>query len=281
MDMNQENRSDELSLLELFNVLLRYKRLLVGLPLAGAILATLLVYFVLHPTWEASATLEIGHIGQAAQVPSTLVEPISNVMSRIVLPSFTAKAINYAGVKPDELKTMPGYYGTLKVAQVKGAELIEIKLRGPSAEMANKLIQGLIINLQNVHSEMMASTIDKNGKQLQTLTADIQKLSAEEALLKQKLFATHDWNAFDATLTATILKDKSNALREMIQRKLSLEEQISPSHTYNTRVLEEIDVSGGPVSPNKALIIELSIFLGLFGAVVIAFAHNALTSKAA
>lgn len=165
------------------------------------------------------------------------------------------------------------------MSQVKGAELIEIKLRGPSAEMANKLIQGAIANLQKVHSEMMEVSIEKNQKQLNMLISDIQKTSAAVALLNQRLLASHNWSDFDATLAATILNSKSNELREMNQRKFVLEEQLSPSRTYTTRVVDEVYVSDEPVSPRKLLIIGLAMLLGLFAAVVVAFGHNALTSK--
>ncbi len=276
--MNQENLSNEVNLLELFNVLRRYKKLLLGLPLMGAVLAALLVSFVLRPTWEASVVLEVGRVGQPANTAPILAEPVGNVVTRMMLPSFARGAINYAGIKSEELKTMQGFYGTLKVSQVKGTELIEVKLRGLSAEMAKNLIQGVISNLQKVHSEMMAATIERNKKQLQMLTEDISKTDAETKLLRQQLLASHNWNNFDATLTASILQNKNNDLRGLIQAKLVLEEQLTPSHTYTTRVVDEIYVSDEPVSPKKGLIIGLAVLLGLFGAVVIAFAHNAFTS---
>jgi capsular polysaccharide biosynthesis protein len=286
--VKEENRSGEVSFFDLFNVLRRYRLLLLGMPAISAVLAFCLVSLVLHPTWEASAVLEVGHVGvveqqvtQVTQVTQVLVEPIPNVVTRMMLPSFAKGAINYAGTKPDELKTMQGFYGTLKVNQVKGVELIEIKLRGPSAEMANNLIQGAIINLQKVHSEMMAVSIEKNQKQLQMLTEDIHKASAEVALLRQRLLANHNWNDYDATLVATILKDKSSELRDMNQRKFALEEQMSPSRTYTTRVVDEVYISEGAVSPKKQLIIGLAILLGLLGAMVITFVHNAFISKSA
>lgn len=272
--MNEENRSDGVDLIELFNVLRRYKWLLLALPFVAAILAALWASIVLRPSWEASATLEIGRVaGQSA-------EPAVNVVTRMMLPSFGKGALNYAGIKSEELDVARGFYGTLKVTQTKGAELIEVKLRGPSAKMAKNLLQGAIINLQKVHSEMMSASIERNKKQLQILTEDIQKVSAETELLRKKLLVTHDWNAFDATLSATLLKDKSNESRSMIQAKLALEEQLSPSRTYTARVIDEIYVSDGPVSPNKRLIVGLAILFGLFGAIVFAFAHNAITSKA-
>ncbi len=277
--MNEEKRGDEISLLELFNVLRCYKGLLLGLPLVGAVLAALLVFFVLSPTWQATATLEVGHVGQLGPTAPTLVEPVLNVVTRMMLPSFGKSAIKYAGIPSDEQETMQGFYGTLNVTQIKTAELVEVSLRGPSAEMANKLMQGAIVNLQNVHSEMMAVSIERYQKQLQILTEDIHKSTVETELLRQKLLANHSWNDFDATLAATLLQNKSNDLRDMIQRKLALEELLSPSRSYTTRVVGEIYVSGNPVSPKKPLIFGLAILLGLFGAVVIAFGRNVISAK--
>jgi uncharacterized protein involved in exopolysaccharide biosynthesis len=64
----------------------------------------------------------------------------------------------------------------------------------------------------------------------------------------------------------------------MIQRKLMLEEQLSPLHTYTTKVVEEIFISDGPVSPKKPLLIGLAVLLGLLGAVFIAFVHNSVVA---
>lgn len=283
--MSEENRSDEISFLEMFNILRRYKWLVLGLPLVAALLATLLVSFVLHPTWEASAVLEIGQVGQVLQpgqvgLPGqALVEPATNVVTRMMLPSFTKGALASVDINPEQMDVARGFLKTLKATQIKGSELVQIKLRGPSAEMARNLIQGAIASLQKMHSEMMAVTIDRNRKQLQILTEDIKKTSAESELIRKKLLASHNWNTFDATLSATLLQDKSIEMRDMVQRRLMLEEQISPSRSYTTRVVDEIYVSEGPVSPNKPLIIGLAVLLGLFGAIVLALAHNAITPK--
>jgi uncharacterized protein involved in exopolysaccharide biosynthesis len=271
--MSENNQSDEISLLDLFKVLARYKKLIVGLPLLGAFLAAIFASVILHPTWEASAVLEIGKVGQV------LVEPPVNVVTRMMLPSFAKGSINSAGTKSDELYSLKNYYKTVKATQIKGADLIEVKLRGPSAEKVNDIIRSVIANLQKTHTEMMAVSIERNKKQFQLLSDDIKKVSLESELLKKKLLATHNWNAFDATLSATLLKDKTTDLRDMIQRKLTLEEQLTPSRTYTTRLVDEVYISEGPVSPNKPLIIGLAILLGLFGAIVFAFAHNAITSK--
>lgn len=281
--MNEENRSDQVSMLELFGVIRRYKRLILTLPIIAAALAILLIYIILRPTWEASVILEVGRIGQAAQAVQTAqipVEPVTNVVSRMQHPSFAAGAMNFVNVMPDQLKRVKEtYLSTLKVSQVKNADLIGVKLRAHSAELARGLMQGSIANLQKVHNEMMSITIDRYNKQIQILTKDIQDTNSEIELLRKKLLTSHNWNAFDATLSAEVMQSKSAELRDMIQRKLFLEEQVSPSRTFTTRIVGEIYVSEEPVSPNKPLIVGLAVFLALLGAIFFAFIHNSITTS--
>jgi capsular polysaccharide biosynthesis protein len=287
--MNEKISSDEVSIKDLFNVLRRYVALLLCLPLICAVLAAILSFIALRPMWEASAVIEVGQVaqlgssggqlGQPGQITQVPVEPIANVITRLMLPTLVNGASLHFGVKPEEANALKGYYSTLKVDQISGADLIKIKIRGPSAEISKKLIQSCIEYLQNTHSRMMAVSIDRNLKQLNILKDDIHNLTIENMALRTKLLSSHNWNAFDATLSATLLNDKSVELRNMIQKKLMLEELQSPSRSYTTRVIDEIFVSEDPVSPNKQLIIGLAILLGLFGAVVVAFIHNALFAK--
>jgi uncharacterized protein involved in exopolysaccharide biosynthesis len=271
--MSESNHSDELNLRDLFNIFLKYKKLMLGLPVAGAALASLLVFVVLQPAWEASATLEVGRVGGAA------AEPVVNVVTRIMLPSF-AKGIESTGViKPEESKLASKYMKTIQAAQIKGSELIELKLRAPSPEMARSLIKGSIVNLQRMQNEIMEVTIERNKKQLVLLTNELAEGKAESKLLYKKLFASHNWNSFDANLTATVLQNKNADLRNLTQSKLALEEQLSPSRTYPARVVDDIYISEDPVSPKKALIIGLAILLGLFAAVVVALVHNAFSAR--
>ncbi|MHB1116101.1 Wzz/FepE/Etk N-terminal domain-containing protein [Sideroxydans sp.] len=276
--MSENNRDGETSLADIYKILVRYKKLIVGLPVLGAVVASLFSFAILHPTWEASAVLEVGKIGQAAQTPPLLVEPPSTVVTRILSPSFVRGVIKRAGAKADELYALKEFYKTIKATQIKGSELIEIKLRGPSAEKAEDIILSVIGSLQQTHAEMMTSSVEKNKKELQQLVENIASASLEVELLKKKLLAAHNWNTFDATLAATLLNNKTVDLRNLVQRKLNLEEQLAPSRTYTTRVIGEVYISEGAVSPNKILIISIAVLLGLFGAIVFALVHNAIVS---
>ncbi|MFA5826010.1 MAG: hypothetical protein WC825_08565 [Gallionellaceae bacterium] len=271
--MNEEKDGGQLSLLDIYNVARHYKWWLLISPLVAGVLASFIVFYVLQPAWEGSAVIEMGRVGTAPTVP---VELTVNVATRMMLPSFTEGVIRDAGIKPGELNA---YKGALTVTKVKEADLLAVAVRAPSVEMAKNQLKSSISYLQKVHSEMMAASIDTNNKTLLNIAQNIKNTSVDIELLRKKLLVSHDWNTFDATLASSILQSKSAELRAFIQQRLVLEEQMSPTRTYTTRMVGDIYVSAEPVSPNKRLIIGLAVLLGLFGALVVVFVHNAITSQ--
>ena len=107
---------------------------------------------------------------------------------------------------------------------------------------------------------------------------NIASLKNESDNLKKRLLGKHDWSSYDATLSATVLLGKETQLRELEQKKLFLSEQINPSQTFNTKIIGDVSVTGGPVSPRKFFIIGIAILLGIFGGLLVAFVHNAISN---
>lgn len=255
------------------NVLKRYKLLLWVLPLLSIALGVAVAYFVIPSKWEATAVLEVG------QVAGQPVESSSNAVVRMLHPSFSIGTLKGSSGSLAEFDLARSEYKTLKVSQAKGTQLLEVTLRSKSPNKARDLMQMAISHLQKLHSEMQAVTIDLNIKQIHLLDKEIQAATDELSLLKKRLTESHNWNSFDATLSATVLQNKAIDIREMTQKRMLLEEQISPTRTYTTKVVGDIYVSEDPVSPNKVLIIAFALILGLGGGVVLAFVHHAYFNK--
>lgn len=256
--VNNENLNDEVSIVEIASAAWRYKWLLLAGPFVGAMLAALLIALVLSPLWQASASLELGRVsGSGKDGVPVAVENVSTAVSRMKNPSFPI--------------------GPLRVIPEKDTGIINLSIRAESPEMARQLLQENIAKLQLVHGEIMFPSVDKYRKQLQALDKDIQNTTAEIELLRKKLFAHHDWNAFDATLSAKVLQDKMVGLRGMQASKLEIEENLNPLRTYNTKLIGEMAVSEGPVSPNKPMVIGVAMLLGVIGAVLISFIHNLIS----
>ena len=272
--MAQIEQDDEICFADIWTTLKYYRQLILLAPLIGAIIAYIFVMFMVAPTWEASAIVQVGQVGQVGQV-AKLVEPIQNVTFRMMQPSFQAGMFRQSNLNINELAGAKDIYGrTLKVSKVKDAELIEFKVRGYSADMAKSLTDTSISYLQKIHSEFFNTMEARLKAQIQMGDEESKLLKAEIAFLNKQLQGNHDWNSYNATLAATVLHDKSRQLRELSQVKLILAEQLSPSITFVTRVVGDVSVSEEPVSPKKGLIIGLAVLIGLVGGIFVAFAHN-------
>lgn len=269
--MTEVDRDGGMDLADLLALIKQYKRWILAAP-AIAGLAALMAVSLMRPLWEASVLLQVGQVGQI------LLEPVANVVSRMSHPSFVPGALNGTGLKTGEMHLAESYYRcSLKVTQVKGSDLIEVKLRSYSADIARNLAQGTVAYLQTVHGEIFSSASARIQEQIKNTDSSIQAASGQLDLLQQQL--PRKVNSPDATLSAFIWHNKSTELHELTQRKLLLEEQISPLRTYATRTVGEVYVSGGPVSPNKPLIVLLATAGGLFAGFLAALVHSIIAKS--
>lgn len=275
--MSQTEQDAEISLVDIWAIINRYKRMILAAPIICGIAAYVLVAFVIPPQWEASAILQVGQVGQVGQVQAEKVEPIANVIVRVQHPSFAAGVLHQTTLKPGEWSAAKSIYeSSLKAAKIKDADLIEFSLRGYSADMASTLAASTVSYLQEIHTGIVTVGVARIKTQIQIADEEIQSLKSEMNTLDKQLQGKREWNSYNATLGATVLQDKINRLREVTQRKLLLKELLSPSVTFTTRPFGDITVSAGPVSPNKPRFVGIAILIGLLGSLFIAFVHNAL-----
>lgn len=268
--MSSKDGNDDASLIDLVNMLRRYKLLLLGLPFIFLAIASLYVSIALRPMWEATVILDVGRISGAP------VEPVVNTITRMKLPSFAKEALNLSTVSPGGLTAAEALYNNMKVSQVPAGDLIKVQLRASSSEMAGGLMAGAVAYVQKYQSELMADDIELVKKRIQVATEDIKSTNLEIDLLKKQVMSSHNWTVYDATVTANLLQSKITQYREMVQKKIALEEELSQSHTHTARTIGNISVSDGPVSPKKFLISIAALLLGLMVAVVVAYVHHAM-----
>lgn len=289
--MTQTGQENEIYLADIWAIINRYKKTILAVPIICSAVAYILLTFVIAPQWEASAVLQIGQIGPAEKaasvantvsqigqiVPAEKAEPVANVIVRMQHPSFISGVMHQASFKPEEFSAVKALYaGSLKVTQIKNTELLELKLRGYSPDTAKILAANTVSYLQKIHGDLISKGVARIEKQIQFTDEEIQSLKQEMNALDKQLMGKRDWNSYNATLATAALQEKTNHLRELTQRKRSLDEQLNPAVTFVTKLFTDISVSEGPVAPKKSFVIGMASLLGLFGGVFIAFAHNAL-----
>lgn len=262
---------DEWSLLDLWQAMKRYKWLLLAAPILAVIVASVVAGRI-KPVWEASALIQVGQLGQ----PEQKVEPASRTVARMTNPSFMFRVFGQLGLPVDEESPEVNIYrASFKARQLPGTDLIELKLRGPSNDTANKWILATVRQLRVDHDEMMKPGIDRMEQQL----AEVEKAARDGQNmvndLRKQLISGKVGSA-QAVLYVMLIQQKMAELQELGQRKLALEEQAHPVRTFPTTLIGDVYVSKYPVSPNKRLILVTAMFLGLLGAVIIAYLHNSI-----
>lgn len=265
----------EVSFTNILEALKQYNKIIISASLIAGVAATVLVNLVMIPQWEASGILQVGQVGQFGQTGVKLAEPISNAIARINHPSFEKEIVNFANFSKEELTATKSIFaGSIKAEKLKDADLIEFKLRGYSPEMTRKLANATVGLLQKIHGDAMSPSLLRITEQIKSLAEDIRTLKSESDYLKKKLLGTHEWNSYNATLAATVLQNKGSQLREAIQKKQFLEEQLNASNSFTTKVVGEVVVPEDAVSPKKGRIILIGMLVGLIFGTIFAFLHK-------
>lgn len=245
--------------LRAFKATKNYALWLIGVPLLAVVLVLYMVSKIV-PLWEAVALVEVGQVGQVGQA---YIELPSVVNLRVMQPNFFKSVLAHSDVESKQ-EVLPVLKSSFKVSQVKGTDLLEIKLNAKSPEISERLIQGVISEIQASHADIYDSRLQKMREYLREITLEIEA----EKRIQNILGKIHDnpkrWSDRDIVLAASVSQTQLNLMHELQQRKRAVEEQLGPSHTFLTRIVGTIVVSEQPVSPNKLLIVLMTIFVSFF-----------------
>lgn len=257
MNANTTNNNDyaesEINLIEVLQVLLRYKRLVLGIPAILMVLAVV-ISSRMTPVWEATAIFQVGRIGQNSPVTSQLIEPIPQVTERMGTQQFKIAAFASLNIYDIKSRQANLYKESLKVKQLKTTDLIELKVRGFSPEEAKSTAEGTVRYLKGMHDAILNPTISSLNKRLTSANENINNTRSSLEKFRQamqskniKTADLHFWTLFSANLGQQLNAE----LKDSQQRKLNLEELLSPSLTYSTSLVNDVYVGKDPVSQRK------------------------------
>ena len=266
--------NDEISLIDLWQILIRHKGWVLGTPLL-AVIAAVVAVFLMKPQWEAAAVVQVGAVGQAGPVGQAeqevqLIEPVVAAMERMKHKAFEDAV----------LTEVPLVRGSLTVKALPHTDMIQITVRGYSQRDAKRSAEATASHLRKVHDKVAAPKIRRLKQRLAQVEFEIDRTKAEREMifkmsgLKAKMIAEEGF--MDNLTLANIMIERYSDLRELEHAKLFYAEQLDPMRTYPTSLIEEISVSEKPVSPKKARNILLVGILGLILGVIGAFLSDAV-----
>ncbi|TVT58335.1 MAG: hypothetical protein FHK80_06995 [Azoarcus sp. PHD] len=245
----QNCASDEISLLDMLQILVKRKALIVTCVMICVVVAAAFA-FLSSPVFEAAATLRIGQVNSGSdKEPSVLLEDASELVARVLA------------------------HGEIDRAAVqKGSTtIVQLTTSGQTPDEAARKLENEIREILEVHRATLAESsrpiverIEVLDQQRQTLikqSADIDAL-VEELKRREPVQA-----AFLVLERGTI----SSVINQHEAERLRLARLLTPPHVQATELLGGIGVPAAPVKPKKVLVLALAVVLGLMGGVMLAF----------
>lgn len=253
-----------ISLAGIWDAIIKFKFQL----LAGVAAVTVVAHsmtLLVTPQWEAVALLQPGQTGQG------FLETSVNMVSRMSQPSFILGLnhhVHGSGIDLSDAGIVllkKSFRGTV----VKNSDLIEVRLRAHSPDMAKRLMEEVVANLRLAQHESFVDIVAQLQAQRDVLQKDVQSTKSILKVLSQQMQSSSAAN--DLLFAGLFLQQKNDELRKLQQDEWLLQVQLSAARTFETRVLNEIYVSEDPVYPKTTLVTLFAFLASLMLGVSIAY----------
>jgi uncharacterized protein involved in exopolysaccharide biosynthesis len=270
---------EEISLRDLWRILVDQKKWVVGLPILCVILAGV-VTFLSKPKWEATAVVQIGQVGESgAGQTLSLIEPPVRAIERMKMKSFEDDVI--ADLK---MPINPGnpvtqlFRNSLSIKALGTTDLIQVRVRGYSQDQAGTWARAVVHSIKAVHEKLTHPAIERLNKQRDELRKQMQMIENERDNLSKIVSATAAKsgvsNFSENLLFSNLLVQKNAELRDFEMRLLAVNEQLTSIRAYPTSLVDRVYVPEQPASPKRLLIILLAAIIGFIFGVMIALIRN-------
>ena len=273
--MNQEiHYEDELSLADILNVLKAYRRIILVTPFVFVLLSVAFSMLFIRPSYEASATIQVGQVGPKLLESGLVVE--TRLKEKFFISNLIAtnpSLFNHeGGIEGEQRFIEKG----LEVKKNKDTELVSFSILGRSPELAKQNAEALFKSLSDVHRSIYDERVAMTRQQVDMVGTQIESLKQEISRLKLSIGSSRGLSSYNAVVDSILGGDQETQLRNLKARKLELEVSLNAADTFNTKLLGGIYVSNQPRSPKLVLIALVAALIGLFGAIFAAFVADSL-----
>ena len=248
---------DEISLLELWQILVKRKGLIVACLLvcmaAGAAFA-----FLKAPVYEADVKLRIG------QVPGSggLLENAEEVSSRILA--------QYGENIADGIKRERPFISTAAV-QKSLTTTLQLTAEGDTPEDAARLLKDVVSGISKTHTAIYEDNLKPIAERLKNLEEQRKALQQQYGDISALVDQLKERDSVQASLVMIERGPITTAINQLDAERLHLSQQMTPPQTRPTELIGEITAPTKPSKPKKALVLALAAVLGLMGGVMLAF----------
>ncbi len=258
----QEGYDDEINLWELMEHLKSGWHWIVGGVGAGLLCTTW--FLMLTPAqYEATAVIQPATVGMIFATP-TPTEPIAQTLERLKLRAFYGDDV----VKSCQVDSAKDLAGGVKVAIVKGNNLISIAYRADSVAIAQACMAKIVGRLTHSQAAIAAPLIKELKNQLALTKQQIDDIERVQAQNEKRLARSLVSN--ESVLL--MLKKEELSRLQKLYREQSI--QLSEPFTQPIKLLEPIDISEEAISPKKGIITAVGLITGLFAGLLALFVNR-------
>lgn len=247
---------DEISLIELWDILVRRKTW-IFFSLLVCISASLAFAFLKSPVFTASVKVRIGQVAG-----SGLFEP-PEVLSSRLLAQFGEDVAD--GVKRERP------FLARATAQKGTSATIELTAEGDHPQDAADLLSRVFEDIQKTHAENYKQNVQFLSERLQNLDKQRQAFQQQYDDATAMLAQLAPRDPVQASLIMLERGRISTAMNELDAEKPGLMQRLTPPLTQPTELIGEIAAPTEAAKPKKAMILTLSVILGLMGGAILAF----------
>lgn len=252
---------DEISLLELWQILVKRKGLIVACLLvclaAGAAFA-----FLKAPVYEADVKLRIGQVKSDADAPPALLD-VAEELSSLILAQYGEDVAQ--GVKRERP------FITKASVQKGVTTTLQLTAEGDTPEDAARLLEEVVSDVRKAHTTMYEDNLKPIAERLKNLDEQRKALQQQYGDITALVDQLKERDSVQASLVMIERGPITTAINELDTERLRLSQQIMPPQTRPTDLIGEITAPAKPSKPKKALVLALAAVLGLMGGVMLAF----------
>jgi len=227
--------------------------------------------FVVRKQWEATSNIQVGQIYTGIGPPNQ-IEATARSLERMRQAPFVDAVLARLGLPLEVGSSREGdmIRSSLIVNYNRGADILQIAVRGESPDEARRNLAAVQEQLIETHSSLAKPSIDRMKKELVEVQEALSIEQARKKRLEELIAASLKNSAVrfsEGVLITEMVQQNDLQLRTLWQRKTSLEEQIDPDRTFNTRPLGGIAVGKHPAFPRKLYFMLGGMALGMAFAV--------------
>lgn len=249
----------------LFGALKRHTICFLACGISGGLIALGIAY-ALPKQWPATLLFQIGQVGSGAAL---LADP-NNVIQRVSFPGFVNQVLRAEHLDTQEPldRRSALIKKSMTAAVVKGGTLIEMSVKGYSPEEAKASLLGAFQVLQAEHAALLTPSVTRMEKNLGDARISLQKIEEERTAILEPIrkitgASTIEKKFSESILLASLLKSSDAEVRAFRDQINSLDEQLSPYRTFNTKEVAAVYVPQRAVFPKNGIAAAIGVVLGL------------------